>query len=106
MTEKPVVNGAGSQPVSELANFIVKGVAGGHFVARIMSRILSDSNTGIPKKYITKSGSYKIIEKGNGEYFMRCPHKDCRAEVDLRELSKFVGLTSLGEACPVCGQKL
>jgi hypothetical protein len=71
-----------------------------------MARILSDSNTGLPKKYMTKNGSYKIIPRSSGEYFVRCPHKDCRAEIDLRELSKFVGLTSSGEACPVCGQEL
>jgi hypothetical protein len=71
-----------------------------------MARILSDSNTGTPKKYITKKGEYKIIPRGNNEYFIRCPHKDCRAEIDMLELEKFVGLTSTGEACPVCGQDL
>jgi hypothetical protein len=71
-----------------------------------MARILSDSNTGTPKKYITKKGEHKIIPRGNDEFFVRCPHKDCRAEIDLRELDKFVGLTSTGEACPVCGQEL
>lgn len=72
-----------------------------------MAKILSDSNTGTPLKYITNRGSYKIIPRGSGkEYFIRCPHKDCRAEIDLRELEKFVGLTSVGEACPICGGKL
>jgi hypothetical protein len=71
-----------------------------------MARILSDSNTGIPKKYITEKGSHKIIPRSGGEYFIRCPHKDCRAEIDLNELSKFVGLTSTGEACPICGKDL
>jgi hypothetical protein len=71
-----------------------------------MARILSDSNTGIPRKYITKKESHKIIPRGSGDYFIRCPHKDCRAEIDLRELDKFVGLTSSGEACPYCGKEL
>jgi len=71
-----------------------------------MARILSDSNTGVPKKYITKNASHKIIPRGSGEYFIRCPHKGCRAEIDLRELSKFVGLSSSGEACPYCGKEL
>ena len=71
-----------------------------------MARILSDSNTGTPKKYITKKGEYKIIPRSTNEYFIRCPHKDCRAEIDLRELDKFVGLTSTGEACPICGKDL
>jgi len=71
-----------------------------------MARILSDSNTGTPKKYITKKTSYKIIPRTAGEYFVRCPHKDCRAEIDLRELSKYVGLSSSGEACPYCGKEL
>ena len=74
--------------------------------ARVMARILSDSNTGTPKKYITDKGSYKIIPRGDKEYFIRCPHKDCRAEIGLRELSKFVGLSSSGEACPYCGKEL
>lgn len=71
-----------------------------------MATILSDSNTGLPKKYITKKGSYKIIPHGTNEYFVRCPHKNCRAEMDLRELNKFVGLSSTGEACPYCGQDI
>ena len=71
-----------------------------------MATISSDSNTGIPKKYITKKGSHKIIPRGTNEYFIRCPHKDCRAEIDLKEISKFVGLSSSGEACPYCGQDL
>jgi len=71
-----------------------------------MARILSDSNTGTPKKYITDKDSYKIIPRGNGESFIRCPHKDCRAEIDLRELTKLTGLTSSGESCPVCGKDL
>lgn len=71
-----------------------------------MAKILTDSNTGIPKKYITSSKEYKIIPRGNNEYFVRCPHKDCRAEIDLRELGKFIGLSSSGEACPYCGKAL
>jgi len=71
-----------------------------------MARILSDSNTGIPKKYITKKAEYKIIPKGTNEYFVRCPHKDCKAEIDLRELNQYVGLSSSGEACPVCGKEI
>lgn len=73
-----------------------------------MAKILSDSNTGTPRKYITSKGSYKIIPRTTGgkEYFIRCPHKDCRAEIDLRELDRFVGLTSGGEACPICGKEI
>jgi len=72
-----------------------------------MARIMSDSDTGTPRKYITKKSEYKIIPRGDGkEYFIRCPHKDCRAEIDLRELDKFMGLTSAGEACPICGKDL
>ncbi len=71
-----------------------------------MATILKDSNTGIPKKYITRKGSHKIIPRGAKEYFIRCPHKDCRAEIDLEEISKFVGLSSSGEACPLCGKDL
>ena len=72
-----------------------------------MARIMSDSNTGMPLKYITRKGNYKIIPRGDGkEYFIRCPHKDCRAELDLRELEKFVGLTSAGEACLICGKDI
>ena len=71
-----------------------------------MAMIVSDSNTGEPKKYVTKNASYKIIARGNGGYFIRCPHKDCRAEIDLRELEQYVGLTDVGEACPVCHQAL
>jgi len=68
---------------------------------------MSDSNTGIPRKYITANGEYKIIPHGDGkEYFIRCPHKDCRAEIDLRELDRYVGLTSSGEACPICGKEI
>lgn len=72
-----------------------------------MSRIISDSNTGIPLKYVTSKGSYKIIPKGDGkEYFIRCPHKNCRAEIDLRELDQFLGLTGGGESCPMCGREI
>ena len=71
-----------------------------------MAKILSDSNTGTPKKYITKTGSHKIIPRGNKEYFIRCPQKDCRAEIDLKELNEYVGLSSSGEACPLCGRAL
>ena len=72
-----------------------------------MARIMSDSNTGMPLKYITSKGNYKIIPRGDGkDYIIRCPHKDCRAEIDLRELDKFVGLTSVGEACPICGKDI
>ncbi len=71
-----------------------------------MARILSDSNTGIPKKYITENGSHKIIARSNGEYFIRCPHKDCKAEIGLKELNRLTGLTSSGESCPICGRPL
>lgn len=71
-----------------------------------MARILSDSNTGMPKKYITRKESHKIIPRGANEYFIRCPHKDCRAEIDLKEITKFVGLSSSGESCPLCGKEL
>ena len=72
-----------------------------------MARIMSDSNTGMPIKYITGKGNYKIIPRGDGkDYIIRCPHKDCRAEIDLRELDKLVGLTSVGEACPICGKDI
>ena len=71
-----------------------------------MATILSDSNTGVPKKYITQKGSHKIIPRGANEYFIRCPNKECRAEIDLKELSKFVALSSSGEACPYCGHEL
>lgn len=71
-----------------------------------MARILSDSNTGIPKKYITQKAEYKIIPRGKDEFFVRCPHKDCKAEIDLRELNQYVGLSSSGEACPVCGKEI
>ncbi len=71
-----------------------------------MAKILSDSNTGTPTKYITKQGSHKIIPRGTKEYFIRCPQKDCRAEIDLRELNKYVGLSSSGESCPYCNRAL
>lgn len=71
-----------------------------------MAKILSDSNTGEPKKYITQKTEYKIIPNGTGGFFVRCPHKDCRAEMDLRELNKYVGLSSSGEACPYCGKDI
>jgi len=72
-----------------------------------MAKVVFDSNAGIPRKYVTSKGTYKIIPRGSGnEYFIRCPHKDCRAEIDLGELDKFVGLTSAGEACPICGKEL
>jgi len=57
-----------------------------------MARILSDSNTGEPKKYLTKNGDYKIIARGSGEYFIRCPHKDCRAELIWESLPNLWGL--------------
>lgn len=71
-----------------------------------MATIIRDMDTDIPKRYVTKKSSYKIISRGTGEYVVRCPHSDCKADIGLETLQRFVGLTSAGESCPFCGKEI
>lgn len=71
-----------------------------------MATIIRDTDTDIPKRYVTKRASYKIIARGTGGYIVRCPHSDCKAEISLETLDRYVGLTSGGESCPFCGKEI